>query len=127
MILPPVLGKADWIIRWFKVSERFLTDAVKVTHLQHANGNIHGNAGTSHRPSVVCDRPGIPGETLDDLRQLELACLYGHEEAARCSLEASSLAEHRRTRGCRARRRGIETEHVYDLLLLIVLRASEDV
>src|SRR6516162_6104341 len=94
-----------------------------LAHLQQTDGDAEGNACAAKRTFVVCYGPWIALKGLEYAGQLELALLDGHEESGGAyGLEGHGLAWTGSGAGG-----GAETEHVLDLLWLILFSTPEDV
>jgi hypothetical protein len=90
-------------------------------HLQERDGHAKSDTGTPQRSLVLLNRPGVALKALEDVGQLELALLDLHEELG-SGWHGHGLAG---SRGCAVG--GVETEHVGDLLGLVLLGSTEDV
>lgn len=89
-----------------------------MTHLEHTNGYAHRHTGAALGALVVCDRPRVTLELLQDASELELALADGQKEAARaeraaCGVRwALGLAGCRRAWGTRSHSARSQTKHL---------------
>jgi hypothetical protein len=104
-------------------SQQRASPPVTATYLEQADRDAERDAGASERALVARDRPRIARERLEDTRQLELALLHGQQKA--CG--AKRLRRHRLARARRSAVLGGQSEHLLDLLRLVLLAATEDV
>lgn len=91
--------------------------------LKQTNGNAQGNTGAAQGTLVIGHRPGIALQLFEDIGDLELSLLNGHEEA--CSRAKG------RTGGLLLGNTGAHTagqaQHLLNLLGVVFLVASEHI
>lgn len=102
--------------------EHDATSGVGEGGLKQRSGNAKSNTSATKRPLPLRYRPWVALEVLKDAGELEFALCNGHEELG--SSRSRHLLSLQWLHGAVG---GVETEHVRNLLGLVVLGAAEDV